>query len=326
MKKTLLSFLFCVAIVSKTLGQQQQNTDENLQKHSVQMGETVLIIAKKYKITPRDIYDYNPAAVEGLAPNSIIQIPLHRQLQMQVASENSDENKQTEKQEPASVKIEATQSNVMAYVTPVNEVAVDKTPNESGIIEHEVKAGETLFGLSRLYNTTVAAIERENSAKLKSGLQVGQKLTITAKPAPVYDAGFVAHQVAQGETLTGISRKYNTSIDAITQANKSTLKKGLQAGQKLMILPGDGQALAEDAVHYTAATNNKRAESIAEMIVEHKVKTGETLVGLANQYHTTVDNIVKENKSELDEGLRAGQVLKIRENNIKDTVMAGHDD
>jgi hypothetical protein len=31
------------------------------------MGETVLVIAKKYKITPGDIYDYNPDAIQGLS-------------------------------------------------------------------------------------------------------------------------------------------------------------------------------------------------------------------------------------------------------------------
>ena len=346
MRKTLLSLLFGIAVISSAFAQ-QQNAEENLQSHTVQMGETVLVIAKKYKITPRDIYEFNPGAVEGLSANSILQIPVSRQKQKQAAVANTTNEEVQPKREatpfiietaqPVAVKAEEKPALPVAEAAPVKEIAVaaaePAAPKASYTVEHEVKAGETLYRLSRNYNTTVAAIEKENASKLKNGLTVGLKLTITntsAKQAAVYNAGFIAHNVAAGETLTGLSRKYNTTVAAISQSNKTALKNGLQVGQKLMIQPGD---TVHDTDNDTTPSNippiverDKRASSIAQMVIQHQVKTGETLVGLASQYNTTVDDIVKDNKTELDSGLQPGQVLKIKEKNVKDTIMAERQD
>jgi LysM repeat protein len=48
--------------------------------HNVAMGETVMLICKKYLVKPQDIYDLNPTAVNGLAPNSVIRIPVSKSL------------------------------------------------------------------------------------------------------------------------------------------------------------------------------------------------------------------------------------------------------
>jgi len=43
--------------------------------HKVMMGETVMMIAKKYHITPKDIYELNPEATQGISYNMMINIP-----------------------------------------------------------------------------------------------------------------------------------------------------------------------------------------------------------------------------------------------------------
>ena len=53
----------------------QEEKPQNLVSHKVEMGETVMLIAKKYRIKPEDIYDYNPKAVDGISYNTILQIP-----------------------------------------------------------------------------------------------------------------------------------------------------------------------------------------------------------------------------------------------------------
>ena len=52
--------------------------DEQMQSHTVMMGETIMLISKKYKLKPMDIYEYNPDATQGITANQVLQIPLHR--------------------------------------------------------------------------------------------------------------------------------------------------------------------------------------------------------------------------------------------------------
>jgi hypothetical protein len=66
MKKLVLTFALAFTVMGTALAQDTTDrVQENMGTHSVAMGETVLVIAKKYKITPGDIYDYNPDAIRG---------------------------------------------------------------------------------------------------------------------------------------------------------------------------------------------------------------------------------------------------------------------
>lgn len=44
-------------------------------EHKVSTGETVLMIARRYMLLPKDIYDFNPAAVHGLTSNMVLKLP-----------------------------------------------------------------------------------------------------------------------------------------------------------------------------------------------------------------------------------------------------------
>jgi len=48
---------------------------DNSIAHKVAMGETVMLIARKYRVTPQDIYDLNPDAVNGINSNTMLTIP-----------------------------------------------------------------------------------------------------------------------------------------------------------------------------------------------------------------------------------------------------------
>ena len=44
-------------------------------KHTVGKGETINMIAQKYKVTPYDIYSLNPDSQNGIQQNSVLLIP-----------------------------------------------------------------------------------------------------------------------------------------------------------------------------------------------------------------------------------------------------------
>ena len=92
---------------------------------------------------------------------------------------------------------------------------------------HTVVAGDTLWGLSVKYKTTVANIQKWNGMGTSTVLTVGKKL-IVGKVTAVF------HTVAKGETLWGIANKYGTTVANIRTLNG--LKTDvLQIGQKLIV-------------------------------------------------------------------------------------------
>lgn len=64
---------------SEVIDNKSIKEDESIEQavvaHRVMMGETVMLIAKKYHITPKDIYDLNPDATQGISYNMMINIP-----------------------------------------------------------------------------------------------------------------------------------------------------------------------------------------------------------------------------------------------------------
>lgn len=52
-----------------------QTNEVNVLDHKVSMGETVMMISKKYMVKPQDIYEINPEAVNGLQSNMTVKIP-----------------------------------------------------------------------------------------------------------------------------------------------------------------------------------------------------------------------------------------------------------
>lgn len=53
---------------------------DNSIAHKVAMGETVMLIARKYRVTPQDIYDLNPDAVKGINSNTMLTIPSSKKI------------------------------------------------------------------------------------------------------------------------------------------------------------------------------------------------------------------------------------------------------
>lgn len=65
-------------------------------------------------------------------------------------------------------------------------------------------------------------------------IYIGQKLTIPGEAKEAVQQTFINHTVVSGDTLSGIAKRYNTSVNQIKQANN--LKSDLiRIGQVLKI-------------------------------------------------------------------------------------------
>jgi len=98
-------------------------------------------------------------------------------------------------------------------------------------IEHEVKAQETLYGLSKQYAVSKNDIIKNNDITDQQ-LQIGQLLKI---PRKLNETGYIKHKVAERkDKLSKIAGKYNVSVSDLQAANPSAKEK-LKRGQSILI-------------------------------------------------------------------------------------------
>lgn len=117
-------------------------------------------------------------------------------------------------------------------ITEMDSVRTERVGDKTFVI-HEVEAKETLFGISRRYQTPVGDIVQANDA-LKSGLKIGQEIRVPYITKAEVPSGSTLHKVAAGETLFAISKKYNVAVSDIMTWN-GLKGNDLSVGQALII-------------------------------------------------------------------------------------------
>ncbi|MDR0661475.1 MAG: LysM peptidoglycan-binding domain-containing protein [Prevotellaceae bacterium] len=189
---------------------------------------------------------------------------------------------------------------------------------------HNVKKGETIYSLTKVYNISEDELKRTNP-QLVDGLKDGQVLRIPEKPlqaavaqtTPSKPDGAVEHEVQRKETLYSISRQYNVSIDAIKRANP-TIDDNIKKGQILYIptqaaINGQANAIQPEVQQPVASIRHeKEGDNMAGEHIYHSVQKGETLYSIAKQYSAN-ENTIKQLNSDAfkDNALLEGAVLRI---------------
>jgi membrane-bound lytic murein transglycosylase D len=121
-------------------------------------------------------------------------------------------------------------------------IATETVIPEATKDEHVVQAGETLYGIAKLYNVGVMDLVNWNSLSLQAGIKPGQVLKLSdpqviVEPVrPLERTGeLVEHEVKPTDTVYSISRKYGVTIKELMEWNN---KKDftLSVGEKLRIL------------------------------------------------------------------------------------------
>lgn len=250
MKKVffIYSFLFAFAVQAQI-------------KHVVAKGESVYQIAKKYQVTPYDIYRLNPGAENGIQENTTLLIPkagsnssgiTHKVVAKETlfsiakkynvaVSDIENWNKETLKeglkidQEIYVSKPSATNKTIASKeIKPVDVVKEEKVKTSTSTFSHTVVAQETKYGIATKYGISVEELEKLNP-QIVEGLKVGEILKIkTTQEKKVSIVGKGQYEVQPKETLFSLSKKLNVSQEDLLDLNPE-LKEGLKEGMVLNI-------------------------------------------------------------------------------------------
>lgn len=234
-------------------------------RHTVQKGETVYSISKKYQVTPFDIYRVNPDAKDGIKENSTLLIPQA----VSATSTTNDEDAIVTTHKVA--KKETLYSLAKQYSVTVSDlkewnpevaknglkigqdlivskeyktnagidyVEVQEVSNTTSLSSHVVKTGETWYSLSRKYNVSVDELKSLNS-QFSDGLNIGDTLKVKVQNSIKVTDNLQNkfYVVKPQETMYSLTKQFNVSEDELVKLNPE-LNLGVKEGMVLKLPNG----------------------------------------------------------------------------------------
>ena len=233
--------------------------------HLVQKGESLYFIHKKYNVPIEVIKKENPSVADGLSIGEKIFVPLKKDVQTAIKTDGN-------------------------------------------FINHTVKKGETLYGISKMYKVSQNAITSANQNEVSDGIGVGAILKIPVKnikkenaPKPVTASNYKTHKVNKGETLYSLSKLYQTTVDSIKLVNDG-LKQGLKLGE-LIYVPIKLSSGRIEGEGNTANSVLEISEKLEKMLVDTGlvVKKSEYSIAILLPFYLDENDEMTEHRNALEE-------------------------
>lgn len=194
------------------------------------------------------------------------------------------------------------------------------SPNETPVATYKVKKGDSLWVISRRFNTTLDRLLALNNLNRKSVLRVGQTIKVPSteemreacrEEESMNDVLQNAedYKVSRGDTLSGIAKRFDTTVSALKQMNGLS-SYTIRIGQVLKVPSPNVNSLA-GAKSSHSSSSDPRADSASE-VIEHVVESGETPGKIAQIYGMKTVDLLEMNNIKDPRRMRSGQVLKVR--------------
>ncbi|WP_428772149.1 LysM peptidoglycan-binding domain-containing protein [Vibrio sp.] len=177
------------------------------------------------------------------------------------------------------------------------------------LIRYQIQSGDTLSVIAKKHNTTTKVIRTANNLN-NNTIRAGRYLMIPTSTKD--DASYalsaanrlaktqarsrgkyrMSHEVASGDSLWSIARKYKVSHQSLAKWNGMGPRDTLRIGQKLVVWKNSSDGAIIRPVYY-------------------KVRSGDTISGIASRFRVTSQDIVKWNGLNKNNYLQPGQQLKL---------------
>lgn len=199
---------------------------------------------------------------------------------------------------------------------------------------HTVQAGETLYGLSKIYGVDEKVLLQSNP-QLAAGLKKDQNIKIPyvaeateIKPErekrlrKTYDF----HYVSKGETLYAISRQYEIPVNTLMEDNPDLDPLHMRLGQRILIRrqqigSEDEKGSNEQWEQYRQSLNSVADKGTAY----HIVHAGETFYSLSRRFGVSEEELSAMNNGLRAADLKAGAMIKVPREGDDSPVMAQSD-
>lgn len=196
---------------------------------------------------------------------------------------------------------------------------------------HFVQAGNTLYGLTKLYKVTADEIIAVNP-EIANGLKEGQKLLIPAVAVvkdnkdpkektpkdknakeipsspvpPTPPAGTKTHTVEKSETLYGISKKYEVTMEEMVKVNPG-IENGISIGQVLVI---PSKSAVTPTTNPAPKPQSQPKVTFYDTTIVHTVLDHETMYSISKRFMVPVEELQQFNGLK-NTKIKPGETLKI---------------
>ena len=191
--------------------------------HRVRAGDTLSGIARRYGVRVTDL-----SAANGMRSSSTIHPGETLKIPGVFDADTADGE------------IAAARTDILAQLPERQPggVATVARPQakSSGPKVHVVRAGDTLWAVSKRYDVTVPALAAANGLQPTADLRIGTRLEIPdGSSTGKGESTRLSYEVRSGDTLTRIADRFNVSVRQLADWNNLNKSQTLRTGQRLVV-------------------------------------------------------------------------------------------
>jgi len=116
---------------------------------------------------------------------------------------------------------------------------------------------------------------------------------------------WVRHKIRNGETLTHIARRYDTTVKVLSSINELR-GTNIRAGRHLLV-----PVAAKDPSRYAVINKKLQSGNTSDSKITYKVRNGDSLWGIAHKHKVSVKQVTRWNRLDSGSLIRPGQKLVI---------------
>ena len=273
-----------------------------MQSYTVLPGDTLYGISKQFGVSVNDIKLQNNLKNNIINPGEVLIIPSVSTTILYTVKKG-DTLYSISKRYDVSVNEISRVNNLTSSVLTIGQtlfIPINDTIDEFNY--YTVLKGDTLYSISRKFNTTVDSLKKLNNLN-SNLLSVGEQIKVPSGFDNNYSDDLI-YVVKEGDTLYSISKRYDVSVESIKKLN-NLINNNLYVGQKLLINNTYSNNITIGSSCF--------GEGYSEIkYLTHTVKKGDNLYDLSKKYGVSIESIKKLNDL-ISNNLSIGQVLKIKE-------------